>query len=79
MAKIEIQNLDPRVHRELCTSAARRGITVEDEARRILTEAILREGPENRAELFLSIFGPRHGVTIRLPNRSERPKDPTLE
>ena len=79
MVAMNIRNLDPKVHRELKERAARRGISMEEEVRRILTQAVSPSEPDNLAALFLSTFGARHGVAFEVPDRAEMPRDPNFE
>jgi hypothetical protein len=41
---------------------------MEEEARRILKEAV--SAPGNLGDLALQVFGPKHGVDLQLPERS---------
>ncbi len=79
MAAINIRNLDPNVHRRLKERAARRGISMAEEVRRILTRAVSPRGSGNLADLFLSTFGARHGVAIEIPDRAEMPRAAKFE
>ena len=79
MVAMNIRNLDPKVHRGLKERAARRGISMEEEVRRILTQAVSPSEPDNLAALFLSTFGARHGVALEVPDRAEVPRDPNFE
>jgi len=64
MASLVVRNLDESVKTRLRIRAAERGRSMEDEARRILKEALDRDPPQNLADLALEIFGPRHGVEL---------------
>ena len=79
MVAMNIRNLDPKVHRGLKERAARRGISMEEEVRRILTRAVSPSEPGNLADLFLSTFGARHGIAFEIPDRAEMPRAPNLE
>ncbi len=79
MVAMNIRNLDPGVHRALKERAARRGISMEEEVRRILTQAVSPNEPDNLADLFLSAFGSRHGVAFEVPDRAEMPRAPIFE
>lgn len=79
MVAMNIRNLDPKVHRRLKERAAGHGISMEEEVRSILTQAVSPGEPGNLAELFLSTFGIRHGVEFDVPERAEMPRAPNLE
>ena len=72
MVAMNIRNLDPKVHRGLRDRAARRGVSMEEEVRRILTRAASPSEPGNLADLFLSTFGARHGIALEIPDRKGR-------
>ena len=44
------------------------GVSMEEEARRILKEAV--SAPERLGDLALRIFGPHHGVDLGLPEHA---------
>jgi plasmid stability protein len=48
---------------------------MEEEVRRILTRAVSPDQTEDLAALFLETFGPKHGVELEIPERSEMPRD----
>jgi hypothetical protein len=48
---------------------------MEEEARRILGDALNRAHPLNLADLALEIFGPEHGVELP-PHPPVKPKPP---
>lgn len=76
MVAMNIRNLDPRVRQKLKERAARHGVSMEEEVRRILTRAVAAGEPGDLAKLFLTSFGPRHGVELELPPRDETARDP---
>ena len=78
MVAMNIRNLDASVHRGLKERAARHGVSMEEEVRRILTQAVTAHPPEDLAALFLSAFGPHHGIELELPSRTEMPREPKL-
>ena len=79
MVAMNIRNLDPKVRRALKEQAARNGVSMEQEVRRILTQAVFPNEPDDLAALFLSTFGAKHGVDLELPERSELPRDRLLD
>ncbi len=48
---------------------------MEEEVRRILIHAVGADEPGDLAGVFLSAFGPRHGVELEIPGRNERPRE----
>jgi len=79
MVALNIRKLEPRVRQRLKERAARHGVSMEEEVRRILTQAVDVGEPGDLAALFLSTFGSRHGVDLPLPERDELPRDPFVE
>lgn len=65
MANLSIRKLDDETYARLRVSAARHGVSMEEEVRRILRQAV--SGPERLGDLALRWFGPRHGVDLTLP------------
>lgn len=67
MASLSIRKLDEEIYERLQAQAARHGVSMEEEARQILTRAV--SPPERMGELFLKIFGPERGADLELPPR----------
>lgn len=65
MANLSVRKLDDETYARLRVRAARHGVSMEEEVRRILSEAV--SGPERLGDLALRWFGPRHGVDLTLP------------
>ncbi len=77
MASITIRNLDDRVKTRLRMRAAKRGCSVEEEARIILREAVDRESePVNLARFIHECFAPFGGVELELPPREPMREPP---
>lgn len=72
MASLSIRKLDDEIYDRLRVRAARRGVSMEEEVRQILTRAVAP--PERLGDLFLKIFGPTKGADLELPPRE--PHDP---
>ena len=76
MASMTIRNIDERVMQALEAQAERKGVPVEDEARRVLGDAVERSSPEpETVEWALKVLrNPRNGTgpgaDFRLPPRS---------
>jgi plasmid stability protein len=70
MASITVRNLEPELKEGLRVRAARHGRSMEDEARRILRDAIAEPEAEGHlVDVFAELFGPEHGVELDLPGR----------
>lgn len=65
VAGISVRQLDEETVARLRARAATHGVSMEEEARRILKEAV--SAPERLGDLALQLFGPRHGVDLQLP------------
>jgi len=68
MANLSVRKLDEKTLSRLRIRAATHGVSMEEEARRILKEAV--SAPERLGDLALRIFGPMHGVDLQLPHRT---------
>ena len=74
MASLSVRQLDEETVARLRARAASHGVSMEEEARRILREAV--SAPERLGDLTLQFFGPRHGVDLELPEHApHRPID----
>ena len=72
MPSLSVRRLDPVVYERLRDRARAHGISIEEEVRRVLAEAVLP--PPNLGRLALELFGEEHGVELELPPR--KPSDP---
>ena len=68
MPGLSVRKLDEETLSRLRVRAARNGVSMEEEARRILREAV--SAPERLGDLALRIFGREHGVDLELPERT---------
>ncbi len=71
MTTLTIRRLEPTVKERLRLRAARQGHSMEEEARRILKEALATpdEHPSNAYEAIRHHFAPLGGVDLDLPKR----------
>jgi plasmid stability protein len=79
-APLTIRRLDPVVKERLRVRAAQYGHSMEEEARRILSEScdpISR--PENLADIALRLFGENNGIELELPAREMRRDPPSFD
>lgn len=67
MASLSVRKLDEDTYERLRVRAAKHGVSMEEEARRILKQAT--SAPERMGDLFLDYFGPSNGVALKLPTR----------
>ncbi|MEQ8232516.1 MAG: hypothetical protein RLW61_03215 [Gammaproteobacteria bacterium] len=72
MASLSVRKLDDDTLSRLRIRAAKHGVSMEEEARRILKDAV--SAPEKLGDLALRLFGSEHGVDLQLPERT--PHDP---
>ena len=68
MAGLSVRKLDDETLSRLRIRAAKHGVSMEEEARRILKAAV--SAPESIGDLALHLFGPEHGVDLPLPDRT---------
>ena len=68
MPSISVRRLDDETYERLRSRAVADGVSMEEEARRILKRAVA--APEKLGELARELFGPRHGVALELPERA---------
>ncbi len=68
MANLSVRKLDGETLARLRARAVQHGVSVEEEARQIIQEAV--SAPERLGDLAVRIFGPQHGVEMELPKRS---------
>ena len=67
MPSLSVRRLDDEVYARLRLRAAQRGTSMEEEARRILTQAV--SAPERMGALFLATFGGEGGVDLEAEPR----------
>ena len=67
MASLSVRKLDDETLSRLRIRAAKHGVSMEEEARRILKDAV--SAPDQLGDLALRIFGPKHGIDLQLPEK----------
>lgn len=72
MANLSVRRIDEETYKQLRIRAAKHGVSMEEEVRRILRKAVA--APEKLGDLALNLFGPEHGVELEIPERT--PHDP---
>ncbi len=74
MASLSVRKLDNDTYERLRVRAAKHGVSMEEEARRILKQAI--SAPERLGDVFLYYFGPDNGIALELsPREPHEPLD----
>ena len=81
MASITIRDLEPEVKLRLRVRAARHGVSMEEEVRGILREAVAREAapPSNVAVAIRELFAPLGGVKLQIPARDPMREPPEFQ
>lgn len=69
MAALTVRKLDDETYARLRIRATQRGVSMEEEARRILKSAVAP--PARLGDVFLKHFGRKHGLTLQLPSREK--------
>jgi plasmid stability protein len=72
MSNLSVKKIDDETLARLRKLAARHGVSMEEEIRRIIKESV--SGPERLGDLALEVFGPDHGVELSL--RKHKSHDP---
>lgn len=72
MANLSIRKLDEQTYKQLQLRAAKHGISMEEEARRILYQAVSES--EDLGAIFQKYFGAKRGVTLELHRK--KPHEP---
>ena len=62
MANISVRKLDKRAYEQLRVHAEKHGVSMEEEARQIIYQAV--SAPERISCVFLKYFGSRNGVNL---------------
>jgi plasmid stability protein len=76
MANLTIRRLDDQTYERLKARASRDGVSMEEEARRILAGAVAP--PSCLGDLFVKTFGVARGFDLTLPRRQPH-EPPDLE
>lgn len=67
MANVSIRKLDDEIYKQLKQRAARHGLSMEEELRNIISQAV--SVPEKLSSVFECNFGASNGVNLSLPER----------
>ena len=69
MANLSVRKLNDETLERLRIRAAEHGVSMEEEARRILSQAVA--APANLGDLASELFGQSHGTDLDLPDRKK--------
>jgi len=72
MASLSVRKIDKTVYERLRVRAALHGVSMEEEVRQIIVQAVT--APVQVSAVFKKYFGPEHGIEITIPKR--KPHDP---
>jgi plasmid stability protein len=67
MASLSVRRLDDETLELLRVRAARHGVSMEEEVRRIIRQAVVT--PDRVGDLAVEFFGEAHGASLELPER----------
>jgi plasmid stability protein len=67
MANLSIRKLDDTIYKKLQLRAEKNAVSMEEEARRVLTQAVM--APESIGSIFTRCFGKENGIEISAPHR----------
>lgn len=67
MASLSVRQLNDKAYQQLRLLAKEHGVSVEEEARRIIYQAVA--APARLGDVFKKHFGPDKGVDLKLPRR----------
>ena len=70
LASSSVRQIDDETYRRLRVRAAGKGVSMEEEGRRILKRAVA--APERLGDLAIEYFGPDHGVELEEVERESR-------
>ncbi len=67
MTSLSVRKLDDKVCECLRLLAAKHGISMEQEARQIITQVVV--APQRISAVFSKCFGPKNGINLELESR----------
>ena len=72
MANLSVRKLDDTIYERLQALAEKHGISMEEEARQIISQAVT--APERIGDVFKKYFGAKNGVHLKMPRH--KPHNP---
>ena len=73
MANLSVRKLDQEVYERLRVRAANHGLSMEEEARQIISQAV--SAPKKISEVFQKYFGRKNGIELENKNK-RKPHEP---
>ena len=73
MANLSVRNLDNTVYMSIRLQAADKGVSMEEEVRRILARGVAP--PKRISEIFRKNFGAKNGITLDLRHKAHEPME----
>lgn len=73
MASLSVRKLDNRVYEQLRVRAAKHGVSMEEEARQIISQVVA--APEKISTVFQKYFGEKNGIDLEATLK-RKPHDP---
>jgi antitoxin FitA len=73
MASLSVRKLDKEAYEQLRIRAAKHGVSMEEEARQIIYQAV--SAPEQISKVFQKYFGPKNGINLETSNQ-RKPHEP---
>jgi len=73
MANLSVRKLDDGVYKQLRVRAAKHGVSLEEEVRQIIAQAV--SAPEKISAVFRKYFGYENGIDVEVEEHRE-PHDP---
>ncbi len=73
MANLSVRNLDNQIYDQLQQRAAKHGVSMEEEARQIISQAV--SAPDRISEVFHRYFGDKNGIDLDIPEH-RKPHNP---
>ena len=74
MANLSVRKLDEEIYKQLRIRAAKHGISMEEEARQIIYQAV--SAPEKISSIFQKYFGLKHGIDLNKLMSKRKPHEP---
>ena len=75
MANLSVRKLDKNAYEQLRIRAAKHGVSMEEEARQIIYQAV--SAPEQITGVFQKYFGSKNGVNLDSLTKRRKPHEPT--
>ena len=74
MASLSVRKLDDKVYEQLRILAAKHGVSMEEEARQLICQAVT--APDKISDIFKKYFGRENGIDLSTLAQHRQPHDP---